>query len=314
MLMPRFVRTLLSFVFVALALSFLVIEADARAGRGSSIGSRGMRTYSAPPSTATAPNTASPVTRSMTQPGQPGTATAARPTTGVGSGLFNRPGLLGGLAAGFLGAGLLGLLFGHGLFGGLGGFASMFGLLLQIALIVIVARLIWVWFQRREQPAYAGTTNLRDTAPAGTPPRTFAFGGVGAAPVEIAGSDYDAFERLLGEIQQAYGDEDLAALRQRVTPEMLSYFSEELADNASRGVVNKIASVKLEQGDLAESWRESDSEYATVAMRFSFIDKTLERASGRLVEGSDEVQEATELWTFRRARGGQWMLSAIQQA
>jgi len=51
--------------------------------------------------------------------------------------------------------------------------------------------------------------------------------------------------------------EDLGALGKKVTPEMLSYFSEELADNQSRGVVNRISDVKLLQGDLAESWREA---------------------------------------------------------
>ena len=40
----------------------------------------------------------------------------------------------------------------------------------------------------------------------------------------------------------------------------------------------------------------------------------IERASGRLVEGSENPQEVTELWTFQRARGGQWALSAIQQS
>jgi predicted lipid-binding transport protein (Tim44 family) len=34
---------------------------------------------------------------------------------------------------------------------------------------------------------------------------------------------YDAFERLLGDIQAAYSAEDLSALRAKVTPEMLSY-------------------------------------------------------------------------------------------
>jgi predicted lipid-binding transport protein (Tim44 family) len=37
-----------------------------------------------------------------------------------------------------------------------------------------------------------------------------------------------------------------------------------------------------------------------------------ERASGRAVEGG-ERNEVTELWTFVRARGGDWLLSAIQQ-
>ena len=77
-------------------------------------------------------------------------------------------------------------------------------------------------------------------------------------------------------------------------------------------VVNKVDDVKLEQGDLAEAWREGAVEYATVAMRFSLTDRMIDRASGRTVEGG-ESGEVTELWTFMRARGGDWLLSAIQQ-
>ena len=107
--------------------AFIATEADARVGGNRSSGSRGTQTYSAPPSTRTAPNTAAPMERSMTQPSQPGSfSRPATPATQPG-GLFNRPGLLGGLAAGFLGAGLLGLLFGNGLFGGLGGLAAAGG-------------------------------------------------------------------------------------------------------------------------------------------------------------------------------------------
>jgi predicted lipid-binding transport protein (Tim44 family) len=94
---------------------------------------------------------------------------------------------------------------------------------------------------------------------------------------------------------------------------MLSYFSEQLADNASRGVVNKISDVRLLQGDLAEAWREGDTDYATVAMRFGLVDRTIDRSTGRLVDGSESPQEITELWTFRRSGHGNWLLSAIQQ-
>src|SRR5688572_5681211 len=118
------------FVLAALAaLAFTVATADARSK--SSAGSRGSHTYSAPPSTATAPNAARPMDRTMAQPSQ------ARPGTAANTGQAARPGglfgggMLGGLAAGFIGAGLFGMLFGHGLGGGLGGMASMFGLLLQ---------------------------------------------------------------------------------------------------------------------------------------------------------------------------------------
>ena len=102
--------------------------------------------------------------------------------------------------------------------------------------------------------------------------------------VGITGADYDAFERTLGEVQAAYSNEDLAALRAQVTPELLSYFSEDLAQNASRGVVNRVSDVKLLKGDLSEAWREGDTDYATVAMQFSIHD-WMENRSGQVVDG-----------------------------
>jgi predicted lipid-binding transport protein (Tim44 family) len=316
-------RPLLAALAVAAALALLVSDADARAGRGGSFGSRGGQTFSAPPSTSTAPS-ARPIERSMTQPGQPGSLAQRAPSTSPLGGFFGRPGFLGGMFAGFLGAGLLGMLFGHGLFGGLGGFASIIGLVLQIALIVIVARLIWAWWQRRTQPALASGPSLRD-AFSGNRPGAPMFGGAGggaaSAPharasgtdeVGLTPEDFSAFERLLGEVQTAYGAEDLARLRTLTTPEMVSYFAEELAANASKGVANRVSNVKLLQGDLAEAWREGDTEYATVAMRYSLTDETVDRASGRVLEGG--ADEATEIWTFMRTRGGHWLVSAIQQS
>jgi len=50
-----------------------------------------------------------------------------------------------------------------------------------------------------------------------------------------------------------------------------------------------------------------------VAMRFSMVDRTVDRASGRLVDGSEQPVEVTEVWTFQRPRGGNWQVSAIQQ-
>src|SRR5262245_58506434 len=315
-------RPLLALAAMAAALLLVVADADARAGRGGSFGSRGGQTYSAPPSTATSPGSTRPMERSMTQPGQPGGAAAQRPaTTSPTGGFLGRPGFMGGLFAGFLGAGLLGMLFGHGLFGGLGGFASMLGLVLQIGLIVLIGYLIWTWWQRRSQPALAGGPSLRDSHSGfgGQQPSDGFGGGSGVAATRAAGTDevgltpddFNSFERILGEVQTAYGAEDLNRLRSRATPEMVSYFAEELTANASKGVVNKASGVKLEQGDLAEAWREGDTDYATVAMRYSLVDQVVERDSGRVLQGGPD--EATEVWTFMRKRGGQWLLSAIQQ-
>jgi predicted lipid-binding transport protein (Tim44 family) len=118
---------------------------------------------------------------------------------------------------------------------------------------------------------------------------------------------------LLGEIQDAWSNEDVARLHTLATPEMVSYFTRDLEANRARNVVNKVAGTKLLQGDLAEAWREGETDYASVAMRYSLADKTLDRTTGQLVEGSDQPMEVTEVWTFLRPRGAKWELSAIQQ-
>lgn len=295
---------------LALPLISAVSPADARIGGGVSSGSRGARTFSAPPSTSTAPNAAQPFNRTITQPASPGLGTPA------GGGFFNRPGMgmLGGLAAGFLGAGLLGMLFGGGMFGGLGGLSSIIGLMLQIGLIIIVVRLAMSWWQRRHETAsaYAGGPAGPGASPSFRTATGFGLGS-GSAPLEIIPSDYEAFERLLGEIQAAWSNEDVARLHTMATPEMVSYFAGDLEKNKARNVVNKVSGTKLLQGDLAEAWREGDTDYASVALRFSMVDQTVDRATGRLVEGSEQPTEATEVWTFLRPRGGNWELSAIQQ-
>jgi predicted lipid-binding transport protein (Tim44 family) len=307
------VKTMAVVLSLALPLMLAISSADARVGGGGGLGSRGTRTFSAPPSTSTAPGTAQPLNRTMTQPGSPGVGAPAA----TGGGFFNRPGrgMLGGLAAGFLGAGLLGMLFGGGMFGGLGGLSSIFGLILQIGLIVIVVRLAMSWWQRRHETAaaYAGAPANPGAASSFRTGTGFGLGS-GSAPLEIIPADYEAFERLLGEIQAAWSNEDVARLHTLATPEMVSYLGKDLEDNRARNQINKTSDVKLLQGDLAEAWREGDTDYASVAMRFSLVDKTLDRASGRLVEGSDQPTEATEVWTFIRPRAANWELSAIQQA
>jgi predicted lipid-binding transport protein (Tim44 family) len=318
-----------SLVLGALAAAFVMIAADVADARSRvSVGSRGTRTQSAPPSTNTAP-AAKPMERTMTQPTTPSTNVAARPglQNSPAAGLMNRPGFMGGLFAGLLGAGLIGLLLGGGLTGGLGGLASFLGLALQIGIIVLIGWLLFSWWQRRNQPATAMGPSMRDM-PDQRPSYNLGAtgggmgaggGGYGAAnarpsnPDEIGTTpaDFDAFERLIGEVQTAYGAEDIGKLRNIVTPELLSYYLEDFNTNASRGVINRLTDIKLLQGDPSEAWREGDTEYCTVAVRYSLKDEMVERTGGRVVSGGPD--EAVEYWTFMRARGGHWIVSAVQQ-
>lgn len=303
----------------------LMSDAFARAGSGFSMGSRGGRTFSAPPVTSMAPRSAAPIQRSITPNpgyGNPGFNQNYGRSPGLFGNSFGR-GLFGGLLGGFLGAGLFGLLFGHGLFGGLGGGASLLGLLLQIGLIYLLVRFALNFFRNR-QMAFNGPQNASYTG-SGLQSGFGSFGGFGGSgamdqgtPIQIAAADYNAFEQRLGEVETAYSNEDLDRLRQLATPEMVGYFSEELSGNARRGVVNRMSNVRLVKGDLAEAWREGGGEYATVAMQFELIDTMVDRASGRVVSGNANVpDQATELWTFVRPAGGgpdAWRLSAIQQS
>ena len=307
---------------VALGAAMLVAtmpnDADARRG-GGGFGSRGSKTFTAPPATNTAPKTTAPINKSITQPGAPqATANqATRPGVGAAQQASRFGGLRGLLLGGLFAAALAGIF-------GMGALASIAGFLLQILLvggiIFLLVRLFRGGFGSNK-PAMATAspgTGYTGRNPMDVLNRSGSASGGAVDEVKIGPSDYDAFEHMLGEVQMAYGRNDVDALSKMLTPEMLSYFAGELDDNAKKGLLNVVSDVKLIQGDLSEAWREQQLEYATVALRYSLVDATVETATGRVVEGSKtEPTELTEVWTFvRPARGtaSQWELSAVQSA
>lgn len=322
----------LSATFVAL----MLVSVDfAEARRGGSFGSRGMRTQQVAPPTRTAPTQTAPVERSMT-PAQ-NTTTRQQQTAAP----QQRPGMFSGLGGGLMRGLLIGGLFGMLLGYGFGGMAGALGFLLQL---LVIGGLIWLamaFFRSRRQPAMAGGApapaagrgpdfgrpSQRDAAPSATQPARSSSGfsvppvggTVQSAPAQmtdltLAPEDLDSFERLLGDVQRAFADEDHAALRRVSTPEMVSFFSEELADNAKRGVRNEVSAVRLLQADIAEAWNEGEDDYATAAFLYEAIDVLRDRATGALAGGVEQPTETTELWTFVRKNGGEWKLSAIQEA
>ncbi|MDE1997068.1 MAG: Tim44 domain-containing protein, partial [Rhizobiaceae bacterium] len=296
-------------------------DADARRAGSSGFGSRGMRTYQAPAITRTAPDEAAPIQRSMTpQTSTPQTAApqplgAQRPSPFGG---FGRS-MIGGLIAG----GLLGMFLGTGFGGGFG----FLGMLLQIVVLVAIAGFFLRRFANRQQAPYPaqGARGFQDRPTARGPAFSVPAMNSGAtrnptpnAPqsndeIGLTQNDLNRFEQLLTEVQTAYGAEDYATLRRLSTPEAMSYLAEELGENATRGVRNSVSDVKLLQGDISESWRENDRDYATLAMRYSSIDAMLDRNTGRVVEGdARNPSQAVEHWTFVRNGGSDWKLSAIQ--
>ena len=260
----------------------------------------------------------------MTSPAQ-ATAAAAQTGKAATAAAAAQPSRFGGLMKGLL----LGGLLSAGLAGifGVGALSSILGFLLQGLLIGGLIYLALAFFRNRgAKPAMAtaaaGAGNANNAnamyRQANAMPGSGGPGSGGGTTVTVTPDDFNRFEALLGEVQGAYGRNDLKTLGDRVTPEMLSYFAQELDGNAKKGVRNELGAPKLVQGDLSESWRDKSGEYATVAMRYAITDVTLEAGSGHVVSGSKTTpQEVTEVWTFRRDVGGttkDWELSAIQQA
>nr|WP_242010168.1 TIM44-like domain-containing protein [Acetobacter conturbans] len=303
---------MLSALVVALSLSSAAGVANARPGEGGSMGSRGSRTWSAPAPTRTSPYSAAPMDRSIAPrqqtPGYGQNYGATPYNNGMMRGQSRHP-FLTGFVGGMLGAGVFGLLSGHGFMGGVHGLFGFFGLLIQIALGVFVVRWLFGLFARNRRAGSNGSI----FAPSGAG----GTGGVsrgGQATLAISPQDYQAFQRLLLNVQAAWTQQNIPALQGMATPEMVSYFNQELAGLASRGERNVVSDVRFIQGDLSEAWSESGYDYATVAMRYSLIDLTTDM-TGRVVSGSSaDPVVVTELWTFvRPSAGGAWLLSAIQQ-
>lgn len=323
----RFAATLIAGVAVA---SLMATPADAR--RGGSFGSRGSRTYHAPRETTVTPRQVAPVQRSMTQapanPAAPASSSwrsqsyappvVAQPQPASRFGGFGG-GLLGGLIAG----GIIGSMMGHGGgwdmgYGGMGG-----GFIISLIQLLVLGGLAWFvigLFRRNSAPSGA---NFYQPGPApygGMQSATGLTGGAYAGQAEpmldiaITDSDKAAFERLLSEVQDAFGREDYGRLRELTTPEIMSYLSEELSQNATSGQRNEVSATRLIEAEVSEAWREGAAEYATIAMRYESIDIMRDRVSGAVVVGDPRTPtQTTEVWTFVRPLSGAWKLAAIQE-
>jgi len=328
----RFSAVLTLLVLLALAVPH---PADARAGSGGSVGSRGSHTDSTPQG-------ATPIQRSVT----PQPSATPRPQSGYNAPPMGTPAaspsffgahpFLASMAGGFLGAGLFNMLFGHSAMAGtpgvdpsaVAGAGGGMGMLLPLLLIGGLGFLAYKLFSQRSgqasgfaspfaTPFTAMNAPQADASFAGAMP----MGGDQGTPLALTSGDYQAFPPLLEKIQTVWGTADMDHLRQYLTPEMLHYFSQELAANTSRGLVNKIEQVKPLSGDLIEAWSEDVMDYATVRLKWSAVDylARLDKQptdADYVASGSATTPvEAEEVWTFTRAQnGGHWVLSAIQQA
>ncbi len=297
-----------------------------------SIGSRGSRTYdqngAQPIQQSTTPKPAAAAPQSAAAGQAP--ATQPMPTPASQPSFLQRNPLLAGIAGG-----LAGSWIGHMLFGATessaktneagetagqtAGASGNSGLLLFLMVLGAGAAYYFLKVRRTPAPVLSGIS--RSSAVAGSLLAESSATALRPATtdLDITTADKAAFQQLLTDIQTAWSKQDLADLKRFVTPEMLTYFSTALAENASQEIENHVEDVVLGRADVREAWIEHATQYATVGLHWSARDYTVSMKKqrgepGYLIDGSDEKPaESSEVWTFMRFGDGKWLLSAIQQ-
>ena len=300
-------RTVALMALIVMVLAPLLWTADAwaRAGGGSSGGSRGSRS-SSPPSSSTSPSGVTSQPSSAQQ--QP-----ASPRPGWG-------GMLGGLLVG----GLIGSL----LFGGLGG--GLFGGVGMIELLII-GGLIWfaMSYMRRQrtaapagyaspdwQPGAASSTTAAVESPAGATDLAQGLGFIrqmdpGFDPARFT----EAAEDIFFKIQAAWMARDMGGAAELLANEMRGILQRDCDRLRAEGKINRLENIAVRSAEVTETWQERGQDYVTVRLLASLLDYTTDESGARVLEGSrTEPVKFEEYWTFVRPVGpNAWKLSAIQQ-
>lgn len=322
---------------VALTAGFLFVgvfvsDAWARAGGGTSSGSRGSRSFSSPSRTYSAPAPSTAPSTPYTRP-TPTPSPIAEPAPAGGFWRSMAGGVAGGIAGGLLG----GLLFRSlGFAGGAGSLGGGFGMMDLLLLAGIVYLIFWIVRRNRarQEPALAGVPVQRSIV------EPFGAGGASSATLDPPTAAWQQdLERGLGhvrqtdpgfdegtfreqctdrffQIQAAWMRRDLEKLRPLLTEEMQGAFVKQIEAAKAKQQMNKLENVTVRSVELTEAWQEQGQDYITVRVLANLLDYTVDESTGTLVGGSDAAPvKFEEFWTWVRPVGrNDWRLSAINQA
>jgi predicted lipid-binding transport protein (Tim44 family) len=309
----------------------LQAEAEARAGRGRSFGSRGSRTFSAPKQS-TAPKTAQPA-KPSTSPTTPPPGAMARPTQPTSS--FWRS-FGGGLAGGLVGGLLFRSLFGgppaHAASGATGGWNIG---LLDILILAGIAYMIYAFIRKRRQeaavaegPALQSSVDEPGYQPGYQQPAYYEMQPESDQALEEGLRHIKQMDPSFDEtrfpdqvldfffrVQGAWANRDLSPMKRELTDEIHRLLQEDADRLRAEGVINRLENIAVRSVDITEAWQEQGSDYITVRVYANLLDYMVNDKTGEVVSGSKtEPVKFEEYWTFTRPVGSNdWQLAAINQ-
>jgi predicted lipid-binding transport protein (Tim44 family) len=314
-------KILLLMTFVAfVSITVLELDAFARAGGGTSSGSRGSRSYSSP--TRSAP--------SQSPSGQQAASTPVQPAQQPGGGGFLR-GLGGGILGGLLG----GMLFSSLGFGGTGNGLGGTGIgLLEILLIAAGGYFLYKMVSRRGssgerayQTSYGQRTYPKEGLSEYGSTLQSSMAGVQDTESGISNIlqmdpsfDESRFKEsamdIFFRIQAAWMNRDLSSVPALLTDEMKNTFQADIENYRREKKINRIENIAVRTVEITEAWQESGQDFITTRFYANLLDYTVNDSTGEVITGSrTEPVKFEEYWTFTRPVGNNaWKLSAITQA
>lgn len=319
----RFFTITLAAVALLVSMTVATMNAEARAGGGKSMGSRGTRSYSRP---VAPPSQSSPYQQAAPQQQRPVSPPPFQAPQPAGGGFLRS--MAGGMIGGMLGGMLFRSLgFGGGWGGGgLGGGIGLFDILLIGGIIYFIYRMVK---RRRAETAagpdvynmdsYRESVSYQQATPTYASPADDIATGISHIRQMDPSFDEQRFTDMTMDIffkiQGAWMNRDLTPVAGLLTPEMRSIFQEDIDRLLREHKVNRLENIAVRSVEIAEVWQESGQDFITAMIYANLLDYTTDDASGQVVDGSrTDPVKFEEYWTFTRQVGNsQWRLSAINQ-
>jgi predicted lipid-binding transport protein (Tim44 family) len=293
------------------------VNAEARAGGGGSLGSRGSRSYSQPVSPYSQPGR-----NQQAAPFSPSPYQSPMPS---GGGFLRN--MAGGLVGGMLGGMLFRSLgFGGGMGGGFGGGIGLFEIILIGGIIYLVYRMMRGRGDEAapyRTPSVTGSYYETQASQPIMPAYADTAGDLAAGLSHIRqmdpGFDEQRFPDMVMDIffkiQGAWMNRDLGGVNSLLTPDMRRIFQEDIDRLLREHRVNRLENIAVRKVEVSEAWQESGRDYITTLIYANLLDYTTDDSNGQVVEGSKtDPVKFEEFWTFTRPVGNnQWQLSGINQ-
>ena len=320
--MFRTLATVAALLFMSLTV--LQATAEARAGGGRSMGSRGSYSRQASPNYQSGPS--APYRQQM--------APASGPMQQQGGGFLRS--MAGGIAGGLLG----GMLFrslgmaGPGMGGGIG--------LFEILLLAGIGYMIYRFVKKKREMSPVMMRNDYEEQRSQDHGRNGGYeqphhGGY-SQPQVVNAPSYESVENgishirqmdpsfdekvfkdqvmdIFFKIQSGWMNRDMAALSPLLSGEMRGIFQEDIDRFLRDRQVNRLENIAVRNVEITEAWQEAGEDYITTLIYANLLDYTTDDSTGAVVAGSKtEPIKFEEYWTFTRPVGNNpWRLSAISQ-